>query len=79
MAHFYTHVLMGTKYALDPEGHQFADLEAARESARNGARLLISDEILAGRDPVKIEYHICDEAGTRLATLAVSATVRGLD
>jgi hypothetical protein len=79
MAQFYTHVLIGTKYALDPEGHEFPDLEAACESARNGARRLISDEILAGRDPVQLEYHICEEAGTRLATLAIGATVTGLD
>jgi hypothetical protein len=79
MTLFYIHVLNGTEYARDTEGQRFANVEAAYQSARNGARSLISDEILAYRDPVKLEYRICDEAGTQLAMLAVGATVSGLD
>jgi hypothetical protein len=75
---FYIHVLNGTDYARDPEGQQFADIAAAYQSARNGARSLVSEEILACRDPVKLEYRICDETGTQLAVLAVGATVSGL-
>jgi hypothetical protein len=76
---FYTHVLTGTSYARDREGQRFGNLGEACQSARDSARVLVSEEIRAGRDPVELEFHVCDEAGTRLATFAVSATVSGLD
>jgi hypothetical protein len=79
VAHFYTHVLNGTQYVRDLEGEEFEDLEAACQSVCDGARWFVSEEIYAGRDPVKLEYRICDEAGTQLATFAVGATVSGLD
>jgi hypothetical protein len=79
MPRFYTHVLRGTDYANDVEGQEFASTEEARESARRGARITVAYEIKAGRDPVELEYHIHDEAGTKLATFRVSATVTGLD
>lgn len=76
---FYTHVLRGAEHIRDVEGQQFEDLEAAYQDARGGARGLVADEIYAARDPVKLEYYICDEAGAQLASFTVSATVTGLD
>lgn len=78
MKRFYIHVLNGTAYARDPEGQQFPDLEEACRDARSSARSMVCEEIYAGRDPVRLEFHIHNESGTQLARFAVGATVSGL-
>lgn len=79
MPRFYTHLLKGSVYAQDPEGEEFANSEAACQSARRGARSLVINEIAARREPVKLEYYIHDDTGTLLATCTVSAVVSGLN
>jgi hypothetical protein len=75
---FYTHILNGTTYAQDLEGQQFGDLDEACQTTRRSARSMVCEEIYAGRDPVRLEFHICDEGGALLARLCVDAIVSGL-
>lgn len=76
---FYTHVSYAKQCARDLEGEWFADLDAARESARQSARLMISQMIAAGNDAIRLEYRICDEAGSLLATVPASASISWLE
>ncbi|WP_421757479.1 DUF6894 family protein [Croceibacterium ferulae] len=59
--------------ARDPEGQQFADLDAAREHAIESGRQLVAEGIVAGRDTLAIEYQIRDEEGKLLAVVPVRA------
>jgi hypothetical protein len=79
MKRFYTHVLNRTTYARDLEGQQFRDLEEACQTTRRSARSMVCEEIYAGRDPVRLEFHICNEGGALLAKLCVGAIVSGLE
>jgi hypothetical protein len=76
---FHTHVLYGGAYARDLEGEWFADLEAACQRARGGARRLLCEMIAAGHDAIRLEYRIHDAAGTLLATIPVRASVSWSD
>jgi hypothetical protein len=78
MKRFYTHVLNGATYAQDLEGQQFRDLEEACQTTRRSARSMVCEEIRAGRDPVRLEFHICNDGGALLARLCVDAIVSGL-
>ena len=79
MPRYFTHVLNHTGYVVDTEGQEFENLSEALSSARETAVSILVDEIWSGERDVRIELHIVDEAGERLATLPVSAIVTGLD
>jgi hypothetical protein len=74
MIKFYTHVVMNDLLAADDEGQEFADLDAAKEAADLSARNIALEALGAGKEAVRLELHIHDDAGARLATLSASAT-----
>jgi hypothetical protein len=49
--------------ASDPEGHQLADLEAARREAIASIRSILSHEVAEGRLDLRGEIRIEDEQG----------------
>jgi hypothetical protein len=53
----------------DPEGSEFADLEAACAEALAGARDLIGDNLKNDQVQDNRQYEITDEAGQVLATV----------
>ena len=79
MQRFYTHVRTSGVCAQDPEGQQFASLDDACENARHSARIVISEEIVSGRDLVDLVYSIHDEAGVLLATMPFRGALSGFD
>ncbi len=48
MARYFFHVRLGNDRALDPEGEDFPDLEAAHEEALRCAREIVAEKLLAG-------------------------------
>lgn len=78
MPRFYTHVCSGPECAHDLEGQQFPDLESACDTARKGARALVSQEIASGHNEVDVDFRILDDTGTAVADLPVSARTLGL-
>src|SRR5262245_39659873 len=51
------HVIKGGTQILDPEGSEFADLEAAKQEAGHAARELAVEELRNGR-PIPLNWHI---------------------
>ena len=74
-----THVRNDDGYAIDREGQEFPDLATARAAAVQGAVDMLCDDLRGRRFDVSLELHIDDAAGTRVATLPVTAKVTGLD
>jgi hypothetical protein len=60
----------------DPEGQEFASLEAAQECARQSARQLAADGIRAGLDCSAYPFEIKDSDGRTVAIVPFSAAVR---
>ncbi|WP_267427970.1 hypothetical protein [Methylobacterium sp. GC_Met_2] len=62
--------------AVDPEGEEFADVSAARESALSQAREMIARERHTFiRDWMDCSFEIMDEAGQPVLTIPFSDTV----
>ena len=62
--------------AVDPEGEEFADLNAARENALFQAREMIArDRHTFIRDWMDCSFEIMDEAGQPVLTIPFSDTV----
>jgi hypothetical protein len=53
----------------DPEGTEFADLEAARAEALAAARDMLGDKIKSDRVQDSRQYEITDDTGRVLATV----------
>jgi hypothetical protein len=77
MPHYFFHLNGAPDRLDDPEGQDFASLEAAQEYARKSARELLADGIVAGQDRSACTFEIKDIAGRTLAIVPVTATVRG--
>ncbi|KHL25451.1 hypothetical protein PK98_01750 [Croceibacterium mercuriale] len=78
MERFYTHVCKGWDCAIDVEGEMLADAKAAYQSAAQGARALVADEIAIGHNDVDLELVITNECGIAVALLPVTARTTGL-
>ena len=62
--------------AIDEEGDELADVEAAREHALSVARKMIAnDRLTMIRDWMVCAFEVTDEAGTRVLTVPFSDTV----
>ncbi|MHC2109365.1 DUF6894 family protein [Methylobacterium sp. CM6246] len=62
--------------AVDPEGEEFADLDAAREGALSQARVMIArDQHTFIRDWMDCSFEIMDEADHPALTVPFSDTV----
>lgn len=78
MPRYFTHVRNDVGYAIDQEGQDFPDLATARAAAVQGAIDMLCDELRGSRFDVSLELQIDDAAGTRVATIPVTAKVTGL-
>jgi hypothetical protein len=66
---FFLNVRDGASLVRDPEGSEFADLEAARAEALASARDLVGDNLKNDQVQDNRQYEITDEAGQVLATV----------
>src|SRR5262245_14076886 len=72
--HLYLHVVTDSERIIDPDGQEFATLDAARHEACQSARELVASELLAGR-PLPFAWHIqiSDTEGAVRASVDFSA------
>jgi hypothetical protein len=69
--HFF-HVKDGVDLIEDHTGSDLPDLEAAREEALEGAREMLADGILSGRNRMRQRFEIRDAAGTTVLIVPFS-------
>ncbi|MHB2208013.1 DUF6894 family protein [Methylobacterium sp. CM6257] len=66
--------------AVDPEGDELADVDAAREHALFEARIMIArDRLPLIRDWMDCSFEVMDEADQPVLTVPFSDTVSGLE
>ena len=68
MPRFYLSLRDG-EFLRDDEGQEFADLDAARDTALRGAREIMAEDIKRGVLSLKDSVEITDESGHRVATV----------
>jgi hypothetical protein len=75
---YFIHIVTDGERIRDPEGAEFADLEAARLEASQSARDLMAGELVAGRPvPLGWRVQIADLDGTVHLTIPFAALVFG--
>jgi len=75
MPRFYLHLRKGENFFRDPEGAEFADLEAARQEALQAARELAAESIKFDQE-IEGRFEITDEQGQSLLIVTLKDTVR---
>ncbi|MEA1015663.1 hypothetical protein SH591_13050 [Sphingomonas sp. LY54] len=75
MPRFYFHIRSDDVEILDDEGSEFPDLDAAWREAIDGARGILSQEVLKGSLPLHERIDIADEAGGVLRTVPFTDVV----
>ena len=74
----YIHILTDNERIVDPDGEEFADLEAARAEASQSARDLMAEELMAGRPvPFGWRAQVADSEGAILLTISFAGLVFG--
>ena len=68
---YFFHIREGDQFMIDEKGMDFPSFEAALEQARQNARELISQRILATQKVYGMKLDIADENGTVIKTLTV--------
>jgi hypothetical protein len=76
MARYYLHISNGGGYSEDPEGQELPDLEAARASAIEGARSLLSEEARQGQLDLSGRIDIADADGNILLSVPFGDAVK---
>jgi hypothetical protein len=71
MPRYYFHIRDAPGVALDDEGAELTDLDAARDEARASARDLLSERLKSRNLGERQTIEIADASGTVLETLAV--------
>ena len=69
MARYYMHLRDGTEQILDPEGLEFANVEALRKAVLVAARDLMTGDIREGVIDFRFRIDAEDEAGVIIYTL----------
>ena len=64
------------EYLQDQEGQEFADLDAARDTAMRGAREIMAEDIKRGVLSLNDRVEITDEHGDQVAVVAFRDAVR---
>jgi len=77
MPRFFLDVLHGRVVREDPEGQDFADLDAALAEAVASARYLVAHAILCNKDVSGRSFLIRDENEERVATVPFRGTLPG--
>ncbi len=72
MARFYLHQRCSASDFPDEEGQECRDVAAARGQAIAGIRSILADEIMHGFMILDQHIEICDERGSRVATVPFS-------
>jgi hypothetical protein len=72
MPRFYINFRSGDHVAIDDEGIEVQDIEAAGKVAILSARELIGEAIKHGGSTVPDAVIVCDESGSNLLTLSVA-------
>jgi hypothetical protein len=75
MTRFYFHLRKGESFCADPEGAEFADLEAARKEAMQSARELVAESIRHD-EGIEGQFEIAGEDGNVLLRFRLSDAVR---
>jgi hypothetical protein len=77
MIRYFFHVRDGSDVALDPEGLELADLEAAQNAALEAARDTLSHDIKQGFIDLRLRIDVeddaavhCQDYGARIGTIA---------
>ena len=68
MPRFYFHVRSPDHFIRDDEGIELADLSCVRREAVDGARGLLSEDVLAGRTLDHQQFDVTDEEGNLVLT-----------
>jgi len=68
MPRYFFHVKDHAQTIRDKEGIELHDLDAVREEAMEGARQIMSDQVLEGHKPDGREFVITDEEGETVLT-----------
>jgi acyl-CoA reductase-like NAD-dependent aldehyde dehydrogenase len=76
MQRFFFHINFTGKFITDPEGVEFADLDAARNSALRAVRELAADSLAARAKFTLRSARICSEKGEVLAEIFVPEAIR---
>ena len=69
MARYFMHLRDGTEQILDPEGLEFASVDAVRKATLIAARDLMTGDIRAGVIDFRFRIDVEDEAGEIIYTL----------
>ena len=69
MARYYMHLRDGTEQILDPEGLEFASVEALRKAVLVAARDLMTGDIREGVIDLRFRIDVEDEGGEIVYTL----------
>jgi hypothetical protein len=77
MPRFFFDVVDGSEVTSDQEGVEFADLEAARTEAVQGARDLVAHGIMRNEDVSGQSFSIRDEKGQTVALVPFRDTLPG--
>jgi predicted dinucleotide-utilizing enzyme len=72
MPHFYLSVRSVSTSVEDLEGADFADLEAARQEARDGIRSIVADALFSGREVLVRSVDITDDRGLMLERVTLA-------
>jgi hypothetical protein len=76
MQRFFFHINFTGKLVADPEGVEFADLDAAKNSARRAIRELAADSLAAQARFTLRSTRICSAEGEMLAEVFVPDAIR---
>jgi hypothetical protein len=72
---YYLHLDHPEGVAIDEEGCEFSDLEAARAEARASIQEMLGDHIARGKLTSRMHIDITDERGATLDRVALAITV----
>lgn len=78
LVHYFINIVTDTERIVDPDGQDFADLEAARVEAVQCARDLMAGELAAGRPvPLGWRMHVSDAGDSVLLAIPFAALLFG--
>jgi len=75
MTRYFLHVEMPDGVAVDQEGEELADPQAARLQAMRGIRDVLASQVKQGRLDLRGRIKVTDEAGAEIATVSFEEAV----
>lgn len=76
MPRYFFHVLNQRSYTRDEVGAELSGLEAARHRAADVVGEIVTSDLREGRADVVFDVEVDDEAGVRVLTCHIGATMR---